>query len=448
MSALFDVSRWSERAREHVRRHGFAPDIAANAVQNALVTLAEKSREPGFMPPLDPKTYLFTRAVQEAHALVRAERTDGATSSSVGGPRAPLSVSLDAAAGVTATELTGREGACRVTPSDARISNNLECCAPSQLFHPSGDACATAFGEVELPVPSDEVTRKVRRANVPGDAVVVKLLTAWHRARWLCDEGVFAERAGALVDAARVRAYVGEERWEQATRRAAHLQRLIGEARHSICMFFSGWRRAEADDLTQITLVRALTRIDRLALCSDEQVEHFLRGCARRVRQEASKKSLSVGMRSREAPPRLPEGQGSLDEWMSAEGLRQEIALPPVPEVLVAAKEEQIEEDEIRAEVWARLPEKPRRVLDEDLAKAGGEATEPTEAESPAPARRAQSSQKRMERLRARALLRDLTVEVRRERAMRAAGRPQRAPTRHPPCLRPPRPLDWAHRRA
>lgn len=345
--------------------------------------------------------------------------------------------------------IAGDGGACGDAPHDARIPHDLERCAPSRDRDvPSGGTCATACVGVEIPFPGDKVTRPVRRVDLPADAVIVKLLAAWHRARWPCDVGVFTGSAGRPADAERVRAYVGEERWEQATRRAVHLQRLIGEARHSICMFFSGWRRAEADDLTQITLVRALTRIDRLALCSDEQVEHFLRGCARRVRQEAIKKSLSVGMRSREAPPRLPEGQGSLDEWMSAEGLRQEIALPPVPEVLVAAKEEQIEEDEIRAEVWARLPAKPRRVLDEDLAQARGEATEPTEAESPAPARRAQSSQKRMERLRARALLRDLTVEVRRERAMHAAGRPQRAPTRRPPSPRPPRPLDWAHRRA
>lgn len=145
MSILHDVSRWSARAREHVCRRGFARDIAADAVQNALVALAEKSQKPGFVPPFDPKAYLFVRAVQEAHALVRVERKGGATSG-VGGLRAPVSVSLDAAASVTVTEFTDDEDT-NAHERDPDWSHRVE--TRADIYAEWHDAVGEALSELE-----------------------------------------------------------------------------------------------------------------------------------------------------------------------------------------------------------------------------------------------------------------------------------------------------------
>lgn len=69
---LVAVARWSSRAREHLRRRGFSADEADDAVQGALLDLAERLDRPAFAPPRDPKAYLFACSVGKAYQTKRA----------------------------------------------------------------------------------------------------------------------------------------------------------------------------------------------------------------------------------------------------------------------------------------------------------------------------------------------------------------------------------------
>lgn len=107
MNLLHEVSRWSTTARAHVRRRGFAADVAADAVQNALLALAQNIGAPDFVPPINAKAFLFARSVKEAHALIRDENRAGATSGGVGGERVPTRVPIDKAGHVMPQDLVG-----------------------------------------------------------------------------------------------------------------------------------------------------------------------------------------------------------------------------------------------------------------------------------------------------------------------------------------------------